>query len=163
MSIESPVAVLVDSDGNPVGTPTNALFVSGTVAVSNMSAVQAVTGSVSLSAPITIGGVTAPLPVTGSLSVGTSHVSVAVQTNVSAIRSSQQLLSPNANRSGAVLVNDSPGVAYVLFGSGSQFNAWTYRMLPLATIELGQPVYVGTISAIWTKASGSMMVTELFE
>lgn len=153
MSLENPISVLVNSDGVPVGTPTNVLYVSGS---------NVVTGSVALSQPAhVIIDSSSVLPVSGSLSVAAQKSSTAGVTSVPAITTSQAVLGVNTNRLGAIIVNDSPANAYLLFGSGSQFNSWTYRLYPQATIELNTPVYTGVISAIWTVATGSMRVTEL--
>lgn len=125
--LENPIAVLIDSTGTPIGTPTNVLYVSG------------------------------------SLSVAPSRSSSAATFAVSASVFSSPVLSANPARLGAIFVNDAPApaVAYLLFGSGSRLDSWTYRVSPGGTVELNSPVYTGVVSAVWNVATGSLRVTEL--
>ena len=146
---------------------TQSVFVGNTVPVQ-------VQGTVPISAAATLNVSMSNQPTVNVTQTGSFHVTVdnavgttaakastATPASVAAIVSSQQLLAVNTNRLGAVFYNDSSGVAYVLFGSGSLFTSWTYKLYPNSILEITTPIYTGIVSSIWSQASGSMRVTEL--
>lgn len=99
----------------------------------------------------------APLPVTMA---GT--ISGAAITAVPASVTSTALLAARADRRGAVVVNDSAATLYLAFAATASTTAYSYKMPPNSTFEMPVPPYGGAISAIWSDATGSAQVTELF-
>lgn len=81
-------------------------------------------------------------------------------TNVSSSASNVTLLASNANRKGAIFVNDSTSAVYVKFGATATTSSFTYKLFATQTLELPWPIYTGQIDAIWDSANGAMRVTE---
>lgn len=90
-------------------------------------------------------------------------LSTATLSSVSDLDTSQTLLSANSDRKGLVIYNDSTAILYVAFAATATTSAFTYRLVPTATLELfGEKNYVGVISGIWaSNASGAARITEL--
>lgn len=82
--------------------------------------------------------------------------------NVASSITSVTLLAANANRLGAVIVNDSTSVLYVKYGSAAAATDFTYLVAAGATLELLRGViYTGIITGIWVTANGFARVTQL--
>jgi hypothetical protein len=91
-----------------------------------------------------------------------AKAATATLTNVAASASSTTLLASNANRLGAVIVNDSTSVLYVKYGATASSTSYTYRLGINATLTLdGALLYTGLISGIWVSATGAARITEL--
>jgi len=86
--------------------------------------------------------------------------STATLTNVAGSASSVTLLSANANRLGATIVNDSSAILYVKFGTTASSTSYTVRMTLNAYYEVPFG-YTGRIDGIWTVAAGNARITEL--
>jgi len=165
--------VLITSTGSiPVSFPAGVNVTSTgslSVSVANFPATQNVSFN-SVPQPVSMSNQpTAYVTQTGSFHVTVDNnvatvpgkSSTATVTTASSIVSSQQLLGVNTNRLGAVFFNDSPSTTYILFGSGSQFTQWSYRLFANAVLEMNSPIYTGIVSAIWATATGVMRITEL--
>lgn len=88
--------------------------------------------------------------------------------NVAGSASSVTLIASNANRKGAVIVNDSAATLYIKFGSSASATSFTYvlpgsgSLLVPAVWEMpAGTVYTGIITGIWGSATGSARCTEL--
>lgn len=79
--------------------------------------------------------------------------------NVSGSASSVTLLSANADRVLAVIVNDSTADLYVKFGTTASATSYSYLLGPADTLEVER--YTGRIDGIWTSATGAARVTEV--
>lgn len=104
---------------------------------------------------ITVDGTVA---VSGTVAVqqGTGTAATA---NVSASASSVTLLTANADRVLAVVVNDSTADLYVKFGTTASTTSYSYLLGPADTLEVTR--YTGRIDGIWSSAAGSARVTEV--
>jgi len=165
---------VITIQGDPSGTP---VPVSGTVAVSSVGGTVTVAGTVTSNqgAPNTLtnawpveitdgtnvlGTSSHPVNITGS--VTTSKSSTGTITSVSGSVTSITLLASNANRISATIFNDAPSgnILYIALAASSSTAAYTVKLWPGSYWEL--PVdYTGTISGIWTAATGNALVTEL--
>ena len=88
----------------------------------------------------------------------------AVQTGFSVSGSSVTVLSPNANRLGATVVNDAVNDLYVKLGTGCTTGSYTLKVTSASFYELKDHVYTGNVSvcyAIVNSFTGSVRVTEL--
>lgn len=94
---------------------------------------------------------------------GGSGLSTATLTQVDDLDTSQTLLSANSERKGCVIYNNSAAILYVAFSSTATTAAFTYRLVPNATLELfAEKNYTGLISGIWaSNSSGQAVITEL--
>lgn len=74
----------------------------------------------------------------------------------------QRALGRNAERTGAVLYNDSSATAYVLIGDGeASATNKTYVVLTNTTLELPLTIAIADpISIVWASANGSAYITE---
>ncbi len=101
---------------------------------------------------------------TGRLVQIDEKAGTATLTSVGASVSSVTLLAANANRLGAVIINDTivnKNILYLAFAATSTTSAYTYPLPPGAQWEL-QFDYTGAISGIWgVSATGNARVTEL--
>lgn len=99
--------------------------------------------------------------VTG-LTVRPAGASTAVLANVAASATSVTVLAANANRLGAIIVNDSTASCYLKYGSTASTTSYTRLLPPGAEYELpGDVIYTGIITGIWTSATGTARTTEL--
>ena len=89
--------------------------------------------------------------------------STATLSSVGVSASSTTVLAANANRLGAIIMNDSTAVLYLKFGTTASTSSFTYKISGGETLELPtQPVYTGIIAGIWASdAGGNARVTEL--
>lgn len=127
--------------------------VSGTVTVA---------GTVSISGTVTTTGTVA---VSGTVATQSNRSATGTETNVASSASSVTLLASNANRLGAVIVNDSTQILYVLLQTGGTASAtvYTFQMAPAGIVPsiLEIPFgYTGAVIGIWAAANGSARVTE---
>lgn len=81
--------------------------------------------------------------------------------NVASSATSVTLLSANAARKQAIIVNDSTQVLYVKFGTTASATSYTYKLAAGDTLELPRPIYTGRIDGIWASANGNARVTEI--
>lgn len=87
--------------------------------------------------------------------------STSAVTQVASSATSVTLLASNANRLGAIIVNDSTQILFVKFGSGSSSTSYS---LPVAISKGSIEVpfgYTGIITGNWVSANGNAYVTEL--
>lgn len=94
---------------------------------------------------------------------GGGGLSTATLSSVNDSASSVSLLAANSGRKGFVIYNDSTEILYVAFSATATTSAFTYRLVPTATLECyGEKNYTGAISGIWaSNASGAARITEL--
>lgn len=81
--------------------------------------------------------------------------------NVAASAASVTLAAANAERQGLIVYNDSASVLMVKYGTAATATSFTYLLQPGGTLEMGQVVYRGVVTGIWTAAAGAARVTEL--
>lgn len=85
----------------------------------------------------------------------------ATVTSVASSATSVTLLAANANRLGAVIVNDSTQILFVKFGT-SATNASYTTAVPITRGVYEVPFgYTGIITGVWVSANGNARVTEL--
>jgi hypothetical protein len=84
----------------------------------------------------------------------------ATVTSVSASATAVTLLAANFRRTGASFYNQSTSVCYLKLGAAATATDFTVRMTANALYELGEPVWLGIITAIWDSATGAMRITE---
>jgi len=101
------------------------------------------------------------------------HTRTATVTVITGSTSSQLALPANASRLGYILVNDSPSLVYMKYGSGpANSNAFSVILPPIdlaatawkSAIEhenVGVGVFTGQIHVVWSSGStGSLRITE---
>ena len=117
-------------------------------------------GSVPVSGPLTDAQLRATaVPVSGSL--GRSVATAETPSNVGASVTSVTVLASNASRRGASLFNDSASACYVSNGTTASASSFKIKLFPYQYFEFPEPIYTGTVSAIWDSAVGNMRVTEV--
>lgn len=89
-------------------------------------------------------------------------VANSVITAVSATAVNTTLLTANAYRKMVFIYNDSTHYLFLKLGPVATPENFTVKMPPHSLFELPLPVYVGAIDGIWSGATGSAKVTELF-
>lgn len=142
----SPKVSLLDGSGSP--TP-----ISPAKASQLPSALGPLAMAASLS--ITLANDQSPLPITINPASGSGS-----QTSVAASASSVPILSANAARRGATVMNDSTAKLYLLLASGSvSLTAHTVQLVAGAYYEVPFN-YTGAIAGIWAAATGAARVTE---
>lgn len=111
--------------------------------------------------------ITEPLPAgtnaLGSVSVSnfpSGSVTTSNITSVVASTSSVVLLPANASRRSATIFNDSTSNMFVSFGSAASLSNFTVRLKPTDYYEFPLPVFLGSVNAIWTTATGNARITE---
>lgn len=94
---------------------------------------------------------------------GGAGLSTATLSQVDDTDSSTTLLAANSERKGCIIFNNSPAILYVALSSTATTSAFSYRLVPNATLELfAEKNYVGLISGIWaSNSSGRAVITEL--
>lgn len=83
--------------------------------------------------------------------------------NVSVSASNFTVLSTNAARQGAIIVNNGSATVYVKLGATATTSSYSYRLSANAQMSIpepGQPIYTGQIDAIGDAATGTLRVTE---
>ncbi len=81
--------------------------------------------------------------------------------NVNDTASSTTCLASNANRTGAIIVNDSTADLYLKFGSTASTTSYTYKLFTDGSVDIPFG-YTGIIDCIWSADStGAARVTEL--
>jgi hypothetical protein len=97
----------------------------------------------------------------GRLHVATQRAPTATLSNVNDTASSTTLLSANANRIGATIVNDSTEVLFVKLGTTASATSFTKKMAVGEYWEVPFG-YTGRIDGIWANdASGAARITEI--
>ena len=94
-----------------------------------------------------------------SVSIVEQKSATGTQSNVAGSATSVTLLSSNANRLGASIVNDSAAILYVKMGTTASATDYAVRMYPNDYFEVPFN-YTGRIDGIWASATGSARVTE---
>ena len=101
--------------------------------------------------------------VNGRLQVdaGISKSGTSTVASVAASLTNVTLLAANVDRTGAILVNDSPNPCYAKFGATATTSDYTVKIPARGYYEVPF-AYTGIIDGIWTgAATGAMKVTEL--
>lgn len=139
----------------PTGAATSALQTAGNATLTAISGqLPASLGPQSTAASFSI------VPATGATFAVTSATSsTATPSSVSITTSSQTLLASNANRRGAIVVNDGTAILYVGCFTTSSATSFTYKLQPNASANIDFS-YTGVISGIGSAAVGSARVTE---
>lgn len=98
-----------------------------------------------------------PIPVAvTTLPSGTATASTLLRAATSTL-----VLAVNLNRLGATIFNNSSGYCFIKFGATATTAAFTFRMSGLSLYVMDEPIYTGTISAIWASAgTGNLQITE---
>jgi len=92
-----------------------------------------------------------------------SAAATATTSRVSSSSSNVTLLTANASRKGACIVNDSTQVCYVKLGAVASSTDYTVAMAAKGTVGsyFETPFgYTGQIDAIWASANGAAQITE---
>lgn len=96
----------------------------------------------------------------GQVTIATA--ATAVRTSPASSATSAVILAANANRRGAIIVNDSTATLYIAYGSSGSTTDYTYRIDPGFTWICDEPmIYTGVIYGVWSAANGNARVTEL--
>lgn len=94
--------------------------------------------------------------------VSGAGAATATLTNVNDTASSTTLLAANADRKGAIIVNDSTSILYLKYGATASATSFSYKLNAGATWEMPQPPYTGIIDGISSAdASGAARITEV--
>jgi hypothetical protein len=88
------------------------------------------------------------------------RAATATLSNTAASASSVTVLSSNANRLGATIVNDSTVATRCKFGATASSTSYTYKIDGGGVLEVPFG-YTGVIDCIWDSASGNARATEL--
>lgn len=98
----------------------------------------------------------------GQLHVNPGRCATATLANVNDAATSTALAASNTARTGLIIFNDSPSYLYVNYGATASTTAFTYKLDPYGTLEMGSPVFTGAVNGIWSAdASGAARVSEL--
>lgn len=92
--------------------------------------------------------------------VSSAPIMSSVISSVSASIISVELLAANPFRKMATIYNDSNSILYVTLGSGVTSTNFTVKMNKNDYYEFPQPMYLGSVEAIWSVATGSAKITE---
>lgn len=104
----------------------------------------------------------ATVTATGSLKVAGEAPASSSLTNVSAATSSTTLLSANAARKQAMVMNDSTANLYLgLTSSAVSVTSYTVKVAAGGFYEVPWPVWTGQVTGIWDAAAGTARITEL--
>lgn len=72
------------------------------------------------------------------------------------------LVAANALRRGLLIHNDSASATlYIKFGATPTTSSYSVKLGPDQQWEMGQPIYTGLITGIWSAAVGNARITEL--
>ena len=159
-----------------VGNPTTQVLLTGTntVTVSNPvnqvqltgTNVMGITGSLP---NVTIANPTSQVQLTGINQVGVSGVATVNQqqggaatlTAVSGSASNVSLVSSNASRKGLLIYNNSLNNMYTKLGTTASITGFSFVVASSGFYEMPINYYTGQVSAIWSAAGGSGIVTEV--
>lgn len=84
-------------------------------------------------------------------------------TSVAASASSQTLVDARAGRMGLAIYNDSTATLYLkLSGNAASTTSHTVQVMPDGYYESPAVGYSGEVTGIWSSATGSARITELF-
>lgn len=85
----------------------------------------------------------------------------ATLTSVAASATSTTLIAANTARRGLAITNNSSSNLFVdISGGTASSSSFSVRLQAFSYFELPQPVCTGTITGIWTTATGAALVTE---
>lgn len=102
-----------------------------------------------------------PLPVAVSSLAAPTGPTTGTETSVSGSASSVTILAANANRKGAVIVNDSTATLYLLLSDDTATSSkYTFKLLQDDSVTLEPGDYTGKVVGIWASATGAARVTE---
>lgn len=127
------------------------ITVSGTVAVSNFPASQAVTG--------TFFQATQPVSVAATLAVKEARSATPVQSSPGPSTSSTSILTSNANRLGGTIFNEGAAICYVKLGATASITSYTVQIAALGYYEIPFG-YTGAIDGITASGTAQLRVTE---
>jgi hypothetical protein len=137
--------------GSGFGTPAEGLYeASPTTIADGQVGVVGLTTNRELKVAVTSGGGSGIKPATATLS------------NPSASATSATVLAANANREGAIFVNDADKICYLKFGATASATSYSRKLMPGESYELPRAAYTGKVDGIWeTGPTGKLYVTEL--
>lgn len=150
-------AVIISSSALPTGAATEATL---SALDTKMPANLTVTATRLL---VDGSGVTQPVSIAGTVATTAGTSSTGTISSVSGSATSVTVLASNANRKNAAFYNDSTATLYLaLTSSAASTTAYTIQIPSNGYYELpvGQ-IYTGTITGIWSSATGAVLVTEL--
>ncbi len=99
--------------------------------------------------------------VSGTVTTQAVVAGTATLANVSGSATSVTLIASNGSRKGAVIHNDSTAILYLKYGTTASTTSYTYKVPADGTFEMPAVVYTGTITGIWSSATGAARTTEL--
>lgn len=147
----------------PTGAATSALQTAGNTTLTTISGqLPAVLGPTTMagSLSVTIATNQTAIPVTVSGSVSPLTSSTGTITSVAASTSSTVLLAANAASKGFIIFNDSLNIMYLAFSATASTTAFSAKVQAGAAYNSDAvPLYNGTISAVWSAASGNARIT----
>lgn len=118
-----------------------------------------------VSGTVPVSAASLPLPsgaaTEATLAIQTNRPATATITSVTAATSGVTLLASNTARRQALIYNDSGSAVFIAFAVSAATSAYTLRLGSSGYYELFQPVYTGTLSALWVSATGAARVTEI--
>jgi hypothetical protein len=161
----SEVQVQPDSTGKKIQTFANTigsdLVQTQAVALVDVAGVAVVAApGTSTASALALQGVTGGVPVSVTIADDAS-LTTAATTSVAASVTSVVLLAANANRDAGSVFNDSVSATlYLAYAATASTTAYKVQLGPGAYFEFPQPIYVGTISGIWTNAIGNARISE---
>lgn len=91
----------------------------------------------------------------------TLPVTTSVLSNVTGSVSSGPLAASNPNRKGLYIYNDSSATLYIAFAPTASISSFTTPIPGNDLYEMPLPIYTGTVSGLWSGATGFARVSEL--
>ena len=169
---KAPVPMVMFISGGGVYRPANSTdFVGAGGGVSSQvqltgTNVMGITGSLP---NVTIANPTSQVQLTGINQVGVSGVATVNQqqggaatlTAVSGSASNVSLVSSNASRKGLLIYNNSLNNMYTKLGTTASITGFSFVVASSGFYEMPINYYTGQVSAIWSAAGGSGIVTEV--
>lgn len=96
-----------------------------------------------------------------SASTAPSQAQTATLTQVASSATTVVLVAANTNRKGLYIYNDSTAILYVAFAGTASTSVYSFQLPAQGFYEMPAPIFVKTISGIWTAANGNAILTEL--
>ncbi len=99
---------------------------------------------------------------TGGIETKPVAISTPTLSSVASSATNVAILAANANRRGAIIVNDSTSILYLKFGATASTTSYSVKLNAGETYKIdAQLLYTGLIHGIWSSANGNAYVTEL--
>lgn len=100
--------------------------------------------------------------VAGTVGVTFTRPGTSTVTSVNVTNANTSILAPNANRLGATIWNDHPGInVFVKLGTTASTASFTVRLSGKSFYELQTPVFTGAIDGITAAGTATVLATEL--